>query len=222
MDKKKIINEIRVFALMLLVVTSLRSALADWNDVPTGSMKPTIQEGDRVVVNKLAYDLKVPFTTFEIVKWGDPHRGDIVVLFSPQDGVRLVKRVIAVPGDVVQLVDNELFINGKKQPWSPDFTPMDIPTQGRTYVTNEMLDGHEHKVMISPQMSSPMRTFGPMTVPAGKYFVMGDNRDNSNDSRYIGLIPRRQIVGRALAVAFSLDRNHWYQPRFERFFTGLR
>ena len=222
MDKKKIINEIRVFALMLLVVTSLRSALADWNDVPTGSMKPTIQEGDRVVVNKLAYDLKIPFTTFEVLKWGDPHRGDIVVLFSPQDGVRLVQRVIAVPGDVVQLVDNELFINGKKQPWSPDFTPMDIPTQGRTYVTNETLDGHEHKVMISPQMSSPMRTYGPMTVPQGKYFVMGDNRDNSNDSRYIGLIPRRQIVGKALAVAFSLDRNHYYQPRFERFFTGLR
>jgi len=222
MDKKKIINEIRVFALMLLVVTSLRSALADWNDVPTGSMKPTIQEGDRVVVNKLAYDLKIPFTTFEVLKWGDPHRGDIVVLFSPQDGVRLVKRVIAVPGDVVQLVENELFINGKKQPWSPDFTPMDIPTQGRTYVTNELLDGHEHKVMISPQMSSPMRTYGPKTVPPGQYFVMGDNRDNSNDSRYIGLIPRRQIVGKALAVAFSLDRNHYYAPRFERFFTGLR
>ncbi len=222
MDKKKIINEIRVFALMLLVVTSLRSALADWNDVPTGSMKPTIQEGDRVVVNKLAYDLKIPFTTFEVLKWGDPHRGDIVVLFSPQDGVRLVKRVIAVPGDVVQLVDNELFINGKKQPWSTDFTPMDIPTQGRTYVTNELLDGHEHKVMISPQMSSPMRTYGPKTVPPGQYFVMGDNRDNSNDSRYIGLIPRRQIVGKALAVAFSLDRNHYYAPRFERFFTGLR
>jgi len=222
MDKKKIINEIRVFALMLLVVTSLRSALADWNDVPTGSMKPTIQEGDRVVVNKLAYDLKIPFTTYEVVKWGDPHRGDIVVLFSPQDGVRLVKRVIALPGDVVQLVDNELFINGKKQPWSPDFTPMDIPTQGRTYVTNETLDGHEHKVMISPQMPSPMRTYGPKTVPPGQYFVMGDNRDNSNDSRYIGLIPRRQIVGKALAVAFSLDRNHYYAPRFERFFTGLR
>jgi signal peptidase I len=221
MDKKKIINEIRVFALMLLVVTSLRSALADWNDVPTGSMKPTIQEGDRVVVNKLAYDLKIPFTTYEVVKWGDPRRGDIVVLFSPQDGVRLVKRVIAVPGDVVQLVENELFINGKKQPWSPDFTPMDIPMQGRTYVTNEMLDGHQHKVMISPQMDSPKRTYGPLTVPPGKYFVMGDNRDNSNDSRYIGLIPRTQIVGRALAVAFSLDRNHWYIPRLDRFFKGL-
>ena len=221
MNKKKILNEIRVFALMLLVVTSLRSALADWNDVPTGSMKPTIQEGDRVVVNKLAYDLKIPFTTYEVAKWGDPHRGDIVVLFSPRDGVRLVKRVIAVPGDVVQLVDNQLFINGKKQPWSTDLWPMDDPQQGRTYITSEDLDGHQHKVMISPQMASPARTYGPLTVPAGQYFVMGDNRDNSNDSRYIGLIPRTQIVGKALAVAFSLDRNHYYIPRLDRFFKGL-
>jgi len=222
MDKKKIINEIRVFGLMLLVVTSLRSALADWNDVPTGSMKPTIQEGDRVVVNKLAYDLKIPFTTYEVAKWGDPRRGDIVVLFSPRDGVRLVKRVIAVPGDVVELKDNALFINGKQQPWSTISWPMDDPQQGRTYVTDEVLDGHQHKVMISPQMSSPARTYGPLTVPAGQYFVMGDNRDNSNDSRYIGLIPRRQIVGQALAVAFSLDRNHHYVPRFNRFFTSLK
>ena len=221
MDKKKVINEIRVFALMLLVVTSLRSALADWNDVPTGSMKPTIQEGDRVVVNKLAYDLKIPFTTYEVAKWDDPKRGDIVVLFSPSDGVRLVKRVIAVPGDTVQLVDNELTINGRKQPQSPSYMPIDVPLQGRAYVTDETLDGHEHKVMLSPQMPSPKRTYGPLTVPPGMYFVMGDNRDNSNDSRYIGLIPRRQIVGRALAVAFSLDRNHYYVPRFDRFFQKL-
>ncbi|HJW96381.1 MAG TPA: signal peptidase I [Thermoanaerobaculia bacterium] len=221
MDKKKIINEIRVFALMLLVVTSLRSALADWNDVPTGSMKPTIQEGDRVVVNKLAYDLKIPFTTYEVAKWGDPHRGDIVVLFSPRDGVRLVKRVIAVPGDTVQLVENELAINGKKQQQSEAMLPMDDPQQGRIYITDENLDGHEHKVMLSPQLPSPMRTYGPEKVPPGMYFVMGDNRDNSNDSRYIGLIPRRQIVGRALAVAFSLDRNHYYVPRFDRFFQKL-
>ena len=99
MDKKKVFYEVRVFLLMLLVISSLRSALADWNDVPTGSMKPTIEEGDRVVVNKLAYDLKVPFTLVELMKWSDPKRGDIVVLFSPADGVRLVKRVVAVPGD---------------------------------------------------------------------------------------------------------------------------
>src|SRR5437870_13485579 len=97
--KKKVLNEVRVFLAMLLIVSSLRSALADWNDVPTGSMKPTIQEGDRVVVNKLAYDLKVPFTMIEVLKWSDPKRGDIVVLFSPVDGTRLVKRVVGIPGD---------------------------------------------------------------------------------------------------------------------------
>jgi signal peptidase I len=220
MDKKKVLNEIRVFLLMLLIVSSLRSALADWNDVPTGSMKPTIQEGDRVVVNKLAYDLKVPFTTYEVAKWGDPHRGDIVVLFSPADGVRLVKRVVAVPGDKVELIDNQLFINGTKQQQSGTAWPLDDPEQGRTYVTDENLDGHEHKVMVSPQLPA-MRSFGPVTVPPGYYFVMGDNRDNSNDSRYIGFIPRQRIVGRALAVAFSLDRKHWFVPRFDRFFTKL-
>src|SRR6478672_11899482 len=111
MTKKKVFEEIKVFVLMLLVVSSLRSALADWNDVPTGSMKPTIQEGDRVVVNKLAYDLKVPFTTFEVFKWADPQRGDIVVLFSPVDGTRLVKRVIGVQGDRIEMRENQLFVN---------------------------------------------------------------------------------------------------------------
>src|SRR5438445_6685156 len=98
MTKKKVFEEIKVFVLMLLIISSLRSALADWNDVPTGSMKPTIQEGDRVVVNKLAYDLKVPFTMIELAKWGDPKRGDLVVLFSPEDAVRLAKRRVAVRG----------------------------------------------------------------------------------------------------------------------------
>src|SRR4030088_3028720 len=118
MNKKKVFYEVRLSLLMLLVISSLRSALADWNDVPTGSMKPTIEIGDRVVVNKLAYDLKIPFTTIEVMKWADPQRGDIVVLFSPIDGTRLVKRVIAVPGDTVELVDNQLLINGKAAKWS--------------------------------------------------------------------------------------------------------
>src|SRR3954466_2107905 len=107
MDAKKIGYEIRGFLVILLIVSSMRSALADWNDVPTGSMKPTIQEGDRVVVNKLAYDLKVPFTTIEIWKWDDPKRGDIVVLFSPVDGTRLVKRVVAIPGDTISMTNNQ-------------------------------------------------------------------------------------------------------------------
>jgi signal peptidase I len=221
MNKKKVLQEIRVFLIMILVVSSLRSALADWNDVPTGSMKPTIQEGDRVVVNKLAYDLKIPFTMVEVAKWGDPKRGDIVVLFSPADGVRLVKRVIGLPGDRVSMIDNALFINGKPVTNPPTSDPIADAEQGAVFVTDENLDGRDHKIMLTPQIPGSMRSFAPVVVPPGHYFVMGDNRDNSNDSRFIGFIERRRIVGRALAVAFSLDRSRHYAPRFNRFFTAL-
>jgi len=219
-DKKKIIHEIRIFLLMILIVSSLRSALADWNDVPTGSMKPTIREGDRVVVNKLAYDLKIPFTTIDIVKWGDPKRGDIVVLFSPADGVRLVKRVVALPGDRVEMRNNVLFVNGQQQKWSGMREVNEA--EGLAYILNENLDGHQHKMMLMPQFSGPQRSVDPILVPNGYYFVLGDNRDNSNDSRFIGFIERRRIVGKATAIAFSLDRQHWLSPRFDRFFTALQ
>jgi signal peptidase I len=219
MNKKKVLNEIRVFMLMLLVVSSLRSALADWNDVPTGSMKPTIEEGDRVVVNKLAYDLKVPFTTIEVWKWGDPRRGDIVVLFSPVDGVRLVKRVVGVPGDRIELRDNQLYVNGDAARWKSIGEENDRE-QGSTLVVEETLEGRTHRVMFTPQISA-VRSFAPIIVPPGRYFVMGDNRDNSNDSRFIGLIDRHRIVGKALAVAFSFDRANHYAPRFNRFFKSI-
>jgi signal peptidase I len=217
-DKKKVLNEIRIFLLMILIVSSLRSALADWNDVPTGSMKPTIQEGDRVVVNKLAYDLKVPFTTISVAKWGDPDRGDIVVLFSPVDGTRLVKRVVAIPGDKVEMRDNQLFVNGVAAKQSP--IAIVGSDAGPAYVLDENLSGHNHQMMVTPEIPA-VRSFGPVEVPPGNYFVLGDNRDNSNDSRFIGFIERRRIVGEAVAVAFSLDRKNYFVPRFDRFFEGL-
>lgn len=218
-DKKKVVREIRIFILMILIVSSLRSALADWNDVPTGSMKPTIQEGDRVVVNKLAYDLKVPFTTIAIMKWGNPERGDIVVLFSPVDGTRLVKRVVALPGDRVEMRDNQLFVNGRLAKQSP-IAIVSSEDYGSAYVLDEDLYGHNHKVMLTPEIPA-VRSFGPIVVPKGNYFVLGDNRDNSNDSRFIGFIERRRIVGKAVAVAFSLDRKRYFVPRMDRFFEGL-
>ena len=103
----------------LLILTAVRSAIADWNDVPSGSMNPTIVEGDRVFVNKLAYDLKIPFTTWHIAQWSNPKRGDIVVFFSPADGIRLVKRVIGLPGDRIEMVNDKLFINGVAAHYEP-------------------------------------------------------------------------------------------------------
>src|SRR5690349_23095607 len=101
-------KEIRPLLLLALVLFSIRSSLADWSDVPSGSMKPTILEGDRIYVNKLAYDLKVPFTTWHIAEWGGPQRGEIVVFFSPKDGQRLVKRVVGLPGDTIELRNDVL------------------------------------------------------------------------------------------------------------------
>jgi len=197
------------------VLAPLRSAVADWNDVPSGSMMPTILVGDRIFVNKLAYDLKVPFTTWHLATWADPQRGDIVVFRSPHDGTRLVKRVIGVPGDQIELRDDHLLING--QPAS--YASLHAEAQP-AFVVDETVSGKTHPVMIDPQLPA-RRSFGPIQVPAGGYFMMGDNRDNSFDSRYFGFVPRGNIFGRATLVAMSLDRAHYYKPRFDRFGHSL-
>lgn len=209
---------------IVFVTTALRSALADWNDVPTGSMKPSILEGDRVWVNKLAYDLKVPFTTWHLAEWGDPARGEVVVFFSPANGMRMVTRVIGLPGDTVELRDNRLFLNGR----AVDYAALDpaivsaIPAaqQPGHDFAREQLPERPHPVMATPALPA-RRSFGPVTVPAGHYFMLGDNRDNSLDSRFFGTVPREKIVGRSTAVVLSLDRERWFAPRWERWFTAM-
>ncbi len=214
-----------VFTLLVTVAvgTSFKSAVADWYEVPTGSMKPTILEGDRILVNKLAYDLKVPYTTIHLATWDDPKRGDIVIFSSPADGRRLVKRVIGIPGDTLTMLDNHLLINGRPLGYSllPSETMERIPAELRKNVLfNENLSGHKHPVMITPSARS-LHTFGPVVVPDGHYFVMGDNRDNSGDSRYFGFVERRSVVGRATAVVISLNYENHHLPRWERSFTHL-
>src|SRR5262245_53959259 len=175
-------REIRPLLIMALVLFSVRSSLADWNDVPTGSMNPTILEGDRVYVNKLAYDLKLPFTTWHLAQWGNPQRGDIVVFYSPYDGKRLVKRVIGVPGDSIELRNDNLILNGQAVQYQAfDGEALaDLPSreQSTLVFATEQLPGRAHAVAAWPGVAA-RRDFGPVTVPAGQYFMMGDNRDNS-------------------------------------------
>jgi signal peptidase I len=211
---------VKSILLVVLIVTSFRSAIADWNDVPTGSMKPTILEGDRIVVNKLAYDLKLPFTTWRLATWGDPARGDIVVLYSPADGKRLVKRVIGVPGDFIAMRANHLAVNGSEVSYSPIAEEL-APANGEQLVQEEQLGSVAHPVMLTPNAPS-RHSFAPIMVPEGSYFVLGDNRDQSLDSRYFGFVDRSMIVGRATAVAASVDPFHHYSPRWSRFFQALR
>ncbi|HEY3294002.1 MAG TPA: signal peptidase I [bacterium] len=210
--------------LAVVIVLPLRSSIADWYEVPTGSMKPTIMEGDRVFVNKLAYDLKVPFTTWHIATWGAPSRGDVVVLKSPTDGIRLVKRVIGIPGDVIAMQNDRLTVNGQPV----DYAPIDESAFHKVMVNDadhykffaEALPGKDHTVMITPGTPA-MRSFGAVQVPAGSYFVMGDNRDNSADSRYIGFISRDRIMGHALAVVMSFNYDNYHLPRLNRFLLPL-
>lgn len=210
---------------IVFVVVPVKSSLADWNWVPTGSMNPTILEGDLVYVNKIAYDLRVPLTLYRLAKWSGPKRGDIVICFSPDDGTRLVKRVTGLPGDTIEMKNNILFLNGEPVRYTKidsKYTEhLSANLKEKCILAMEDLDGFAHPVMSIPSITA-LRTFGPITVPQDNYFVMGDNRDNSKDSRFFGFVERKLIVGKAKGVIGSFDITDKYQPRFKRFFASLK
>ena len=210
------------FAVLALFIFGTRSVIADWNYVPTGSMKPTILEGDAVFVNRMAYDIRVPFTTVSLWHRSDPMRGDIIILYSPADEQRLVKRVVGLPGDTLAQKNGILFINGQQLTYaSRDPEPL-LPAQeasSHIFVT-EQLGEHTHPVMLD-RLAWRQGDFAPVSVPDNSYFVMGDHRDNSADSRFFGFVGRDQILGRASAVLVSLHPNETFSPRWSRFFNAL-
>ena len=219
-------HEWRVTVLFILfVVVPVKSSVADWNWVPTGSMNPTILEGDLIYVDKIAYDLRVPLTRLRVARRSEPQRGDIVVCLSPEDDVRLVKRVIAGPGDLVEMRDNVLYLNGRPLTYNqadPDWRAR-LPERlaATCRLAMEDLDPIVHPVIFIPGLPA-RRSFGPVTVPEGHYLVLGDNRDVSRDSRFFGLVPRQSILGKARAVILSVDITDSYLPRVRRSFTRLR
>jgi signal peptidase I len=188
-------------------------------------MNPTILEGDLIYVDKLAYDLRFPLTFCRLAEWSHPQRGDIVVCFAPDDRTRLVKRVIGLPGDTIESKSNILFINGQPLDYIQNDKKLNVHLpkglENYSLFATEDLDGYLHDVMSVPSIRA-MRSFGPVTVPQGSYFVMGDNRDNSKDSRYFGFMKGKAIVGKAKAVIVSFDKSDKFQPRLERFFTPLK
>lgn len=206
-------KENRNFVLFIGLMVVFRSAIADWNDVPTGSMQPTIEIGDRIYVDKLAYDIRVPFTQISLHKLADPQKGDIIIFESEVSDKRLVKRVAGEPGDRVAMADNRLIINGV--PLEYEVTEHD---NGYIQMVEE-LGGSHHKIQVRPY--SVAGQFNEVIVPEGHYLVLGDNRDNSADSRAIGFVPRHEIIGKSQSVVVSLNYDNYFLPRAERFFTDL-
>jgi signal peptidase I len=208
----------------VFVLVPVKSSLADWNWVPTGSMNPTILEGELIYVNKLAYDLRIPLTLHRLASWSEPQRGDIVICLSPDDGTRLVKRVVGRPGDTIEMHSNVLFLNGQPLSYTRAGASPAVHLPGGPTVVGSLaledLGETTHPVISIPGIAA-RRDFGPITIPAGQYFVMGDNRDVSRDSRYFGLVPRASILGKADAVVLSFDITDNYEPRLGRFLTPL-
>jgi signal peptidase I len=215
---KNFLKENRGFIVFLIGFGFFRLAVADWNPIPSGSMRPTLLEGDVVLVNRLAYDFKLPLSDTSLVQTGDPQRGDVITFSSPKDGTRMIKRLVALPGDVVEMREEVLTINGARAEYAGPahaIEPLDGGATTSALLTVERIGGSERSVQFLPK-GTARRNFGPLTVPIGQYFFLGDNRDNSADSRYIGLVPRHLLIGRAHHVVVSADIKGNWLPRLDR------
>ncbi|MEW6994672.1 signal peptidase I [Colwelliaceae bacterium MEBiC 14330] len=208
-----------VFFLALMSI--FRSAIADWYSVPTGSMQPTIKEGDRIIVNKMAYDLRVPFTDISLASLDSPKRGEIIVFESHAANLRLIKRIVGLPGDIISMNNETITVNGQQlslQAFDDKGVTNDASSLNYFSQTTGKIN---HRVNIDDNASSIMSNFSPVTVPKGHYLVLGDNRRHSADSRVYGFVPHHELRGKATAIAFSVDYNNFYIPRKERFLLDI-
>lgn len=190
----------RSFFPVLLAVLLLRSFIAEPFRIPSGSMIPTLHIGDFILVNKFAYGLRAPVTHTKLLALGEPERGDVAVFRYPRD-TRLdyIKRIVGLPGDRVAFKGKRVFINGK----APEYKEIGVyethgsDPNGVSVELTENFFGVEHSILINPNRGN---VEGEVVVPDGHYFVVGDNRDNSNDSRYWGFVPEENLVGRAMVI----------------------
>lgn len=221
--KKWLIENVISLGLALLVVFTIRSSFIEAFKIPSGSMIPTLLIGDHIFVNKLAYGFKLPFSDWitgkptYLIEREPPKRGDIIVFLYPGDtSLYYIKRVVGVPGDSIEIRNKQLYINGnpiQRQPVGTDEAKKLLSQlEDQRYsmdsidVFHERIDSDEH-VILQDRYNKMDETHPPKTVPAGQLFVMGDNRDFSNDSRYWGFVPFENVKGKALFVWLSLWLN---------------
>ncbi|WP_455234441.1 signal peptidase I [Thiogranum longum] len=191
---------------VILAVLLLRSFLVEPFRIPSGSMMPTLLVGDFILVNKYAYGIRLPVINEKVMELGDPQRGDVVVFRFPRDpSVDYIKRVVGVPGDHIVYRDKTLYINDEKVAQIPAGsyigTGSGLSMSGAD-IRREKLGEVEHDVLVVPKIRGVATD---TVVPDGHYFVMGDNRDNSNDSRYWGFVPDENLVGRAFMIWMNWD-----------------
>ncbi len=218
--KKWLIENLTSLGMALLLVLVIRSSVIEAFKIPSGSMIPTLLVGDYIFVNKFSYGLKVPFTEWimdepvQLIRREPPQRGDIIVFKYPRDeSIYYIKRVVGIPGDKIEMKDKLLWINGKKLERSAMDSVLETSTRklidddkyAKDYLklSEETNANHKYVMMIDDSQFANSY-FGPVTVPAGEYFVMGDNRDHSHDSRFWGFVPYKNIKGRAIVIWLSL------------------
>jgi len=224
-DKKMpvIIDYARSFFPVFLIVLVIRSFVVQPYRVPTGSLEPSVLPNDFIVVSQFAYGLRLPVLNTKVLNIGKPKRGDIAVFrFPARPSVDFVKRVIGVPGDHIIYKNKILFINGKKmtQKYVKDSfdTEPGMPNIA-AQVRDEDLEGIQHQILINANSTMPAETYD-FIVPKGYYFMMGDNRDDSGDSRFWGFVPEKNLVGKAMMIWLSWD-SHKFNVRWSRIGTIL-
>ncbi len=215
---------LRTWGPALLAVLVIRSAIAEPFRIPSGSMVPTLAIGDHILVSKFSYGLRIPFTQIELLPLGEPERGDVIVFrYPPDPSLDYIKRIVGLPGDTVEVRNGVVYVNGQeaRRTYRDRFKFVNDRCQvqeERLY--DEDLLGVVHPVLASVGSSGIRRNYGPRTVPEGHYFVMGDNRDNSADSRVWGFVPRENIKGKAIWVWLSVDRCNGSIPIIGSFRPG--
>ncbi|MEC8645049.1 MAG: signal peptidase I [Pseudomonadota bacterium] len=218
-------DEYKILALIIVIIFAGRSSFLDWNHVSTGSMRPAIIEGDRVVIDKRAYDLTLPFTSWKLANIGSPSRGEIIIFKKHDNPQLLIKRIVGLPGETIEIANNKVRVNDVQADYralhKKGFNHLDLYTRTNNDFKLEVFEDAAHQIMVQKETNDHPSSSIKINIPDGYYFVLGDNRSSSIDSRNIGLIPREHVFGRARAVAFSVDYDNFYLLRKERFFKDL-
>ena len=214
----KIVEYSRSFFPVLLIVLVIRSFLFEPYRIPSGSLKPTLLVGDLISVKKFSYGIRLPVTHTKIIKIGEPKVGDIVVFRMPGDPhMDLIKRIVGVPGDRLSYINKVLSINGVMMTQTAAGETRDNnggPESWPVLIKNEALTDRPHQIYVRPDLNLS-GDFQNVLVPEGQYFAMGDNRDDSNDSRFWGFVPEANIVGKADRVVISWNSDT-HRPRWNR------